>query len=469
MKQLLQHLRTGELELAEVPVAQPEPRSGPDPEPREPDLRRHGADAGRNRVRAASSCWTVAQLLSNNAHRMRSNRHFERAPLEQIAGFLERHPAVIQALVGPRQVGKTTIAKQLMKRTALPSVYASADSPLPPGPEWIETQWKRAEIEAASAHGPVLLVLDEIQKVQGWSETVKHLWDAQPQENRTVRLLLLGSSSLLLQSGLSESMSGRFFLHRCPHWSFPESHKAFGWSLDEWIFFGGYPGAAEFADNLDHWKQYVMDSLIETVLARDVLQMQRVAKPALLRHLFLLAAAYPSQILSYNKMLGQLQDAGNTTTLAHYLTLLEAAFLVSGLPAFSKGEIRKRASSPKLILWNNALVNSLSPASFPDVLGDAGRWGRLVENAVGAHLLNGLPAAAYRVSYWRKAGQEVDFVVEHETGLWGVEVKSGRPRKTTGIDRFRTRYPESKVLIVGGGGIPLEVFFDTPPTALFDS
>ena len=156
-------------------------------------------------------------------------------------------------------------------------------------------------------------------------------------------------------------MSGRFFLHRCPHWSFPECRDAFGWSLDEWIFFGGYPGGAEFLDSEGSWKQYVTDSLIETVLARDVLQMQRVTQPALLRHLFLLAAAYPAQILSYNKMLGQLQDAGNTTTLAHYLSLLETAFLVTGLQVYSKGQVRKRASSPELVLWNNALVSALDP------------------------------------------------------------------------------------------------------------
>lgn len=265
------------------------------------------------------------------------NSDFERPLLHELAAFAAEHPQVIQALVGPRQVGKTTLARQLMARSDVPALYASADAPLPPGPEWIETQWRLAGLKASAVGGPVLLVLDEIQKVRGWSETVKRLWDAERSADGHVRLLILGSSSLLIHAGLAESMTGRFFLHRCPHWSFPECRDAFGWSLHQWLYFGGYPGAAAFASRLDQWKPYVTDSLIETVLARDVLQLQRVAKPALLRHLFLLAAAYPAQMLSYNKMLGQLLDAGNTTTLAHYLTLLETAFLVSGLTAFSRG------------------------------------------------------------------------------------------------------------------------------------
>ena len=394
---------------------------------------------------------------------------YQRALLSSLADFANSHPSVIQALVGPRQVGKTTLARQLMAKLAFPSVYASADSPLPPGPEWIETQWRQAEIKSAAELGPVLVVLDEIQKVRGWSETVKRLWDSRAAGPRDMRLLILGSSSLLLQAGLTESLAGRFFLHRCPHWSFPECREAFGWSLDKWVYFGGYPGAAEFTDSIAHWKQYVADSLIETVLARDVLQLQRVAKPALLRHLFLLAAAYPAQILSYNKMLGQLQDAGNTTTLAHYLKLLETAFLASGLDAFSMGQVRRRASSPKLILWNNALVSALGSLSFEEALADPGWWGRLVENAVGSHLLNGLSAAAYSVTYWRSQSEEVDFIIQRGTTLWAVEVKSGRGQKLSGLGSFRRRYPAARMLVVGAEGLPLSTFFETPPDVLFGS
>lgn len=397
-----------------------------------------------------------------------SNVPIERPILAEVLSFCRERPSVIQALVGPRQVGKTTLARQVMGKLPFSSVYASADAPLPPGPEWIETQWRQSQIKAAADGGPVLLVLDEIQKVSGWSEVVKRLWDARVTGLHDIRLLILGSSSLLLQTGLSESLSGRFFLHRCPHWSYPECRSAFGWSVDQWIYFGGYPGAAEFFENIDHWKRYVSDSLIETVLARDVLQLQRVSKPALLRHLFLLSAAYPAQILSYTKMLGQLQDAGNTTTLAHYLTLLESAFLVSGLQVFSRGEVRRRASSPKLILWNNALVNALAAPDFEQARADASAWGRLVENAVGAHLLNGLSSTSCAVSYWRMAGEEVDFVVQRGSLVWAIEVKSGRGRKASGLHRFRRQYPDSRPLLVGAEGMPLETFFETPAQMILD-
>ncbi len=369
------------------------------------------------------------------------------------------HPTpVVHVLTGPRQVGKTTMALEIQQKIGIPALYASADSPLPPDATWIESQWHRARVEGTAAGFPVLLILDEVQKVRGWSEEVKRLWD-QRDRQREIRLLLLGSSALLMQAGLSESLAGRFFLHRCPHWGFSEVRDAFGWDLDRWLYFGGYPGAVFFADQEGDWRRYVVDSLIETVLARDVIQLNRVAKPALLRHLFALAATYPSQCVSYTKMLGQLQDAGNTTTLAHYLQLLSSAFLASGLAGFSAGHERQRASSPKLVLWNNALVSALSSKTFADALTDPAWWGRLVENAVGAHLLNSLPPLEYSVTYWRERNAEVDFVVSRGRRVWGLEVKSGRGGKSTGLALFRSRFPQARPRRIGGGGIPLTEFF----------
>jgi len=220
-----------------------------------------------------------------------------------------------------------------------PVIHASADLPLPPEPEWVRFHWDRTEAEAKRTryeNREPLLILDEVQKVKGLSEIVKALWDKSCRENFPIQVIILGSSSLLIQKGLSESLAGRFFLYRCPHWTFSEMEQAFSWDLEQWVFFGGYPGAAPFIDQEDVWSRYVMDSLVETVLAKDVLQLQTISKPALLRHLFMLSAVHPAQILSYNKMLGQLQDAGNTTTLAHYLKLLETAFLISGLDLFKK-------------------------------------------------------------------------------------------------------------------------------------
>jgi len=384
---------------------------------------------------------------------------YQRALFSDLQRILQSPSPVMHVLVGPRQVGKTTIARQLADSLGFPAIVATADSPTPLDGAWIETQWRRALMRASD--GPVLLVLDEVQKVSGWSESVKLLWDGRDIA-KDIRVLLLGSSALLMQDGLTESLAGRFLLHRCPHWSFAECREAFGWTLEQWIFFGGYPGAAAFAHDESLWKRYIVDSLIETVLARDVYQMARVGKPALLRHLFALAATLPAQIVSYTKMLGQLQDAGNTTTLAHYLRLLEGAFLLSGLELFSRGTQRKRGSSPKLVLWDNALVSSLGLRSFEQAASDPVWWGRLVENAVGAHLCNGLGSMEYGVTYWRDGKYEVDFVVERGQDIWAVEVKSGGTGDAKGLERFRAKYPEAKTLMVGGPGIPLEEFFSVP-------
>ena len=388
--------------------------------------------------------------------------NFERSLVLLLVGEFEKQQPVFQVMTGPRQVGKTTIAQQVMDKLPFPSIYASADSPLPPGPEWIETQWRRAEVAASRSGGAVLLVLDEVQKVRGWSESLKIKWDAAIRTSQDIRLLVLGSSALLIQAGLSESLTGRFFLHRCNHWTFQECVDAFGWDLPHWLYFGGYPGAAAFSGDERKWKRYVTDSLIETVLARDVLQLQKITKPTLLRHLFALAATFPAQILSYNKMLGQLQDVGNATTIAHYLRLLETAFLVSGLKLFSRGSVRKRGSSPKLLLWNNALVNALSNRSFDESIADTNWWGRLVENAVGGYLLSTLPPADYTITYWRKGNHEVDFVIARGTKLWAIEVKSGRSGKTPGLETFRAQYPNARILVIGGNGIPLHEFFAAP-------
>lgn len=383
---------------------------------------------------------------------------YERPLLHIIRRELSRSRPVIQVLIGPRQVGKTTLARQLQESIDIPTVYATADSPVPLDSAWIETQWRRAVAEGGGARGPVLLILDEVQKVRGWSETLKFLWDNRPARPE-MRVLILGSSSLLMQEGLTESLAGRFFLHRCGHWGFPECCAAFGWTLEQWIYFGGYPGAVSFMEDESSWKRYIADSLIETVLARDVLQMSKIAKPVLLRHLFALATTLPAQCVSYTKMLGQLQDAGNTTTLAHYLKLLESAFLASGLELFSQGKQRKRGSSPKLVLWNNALVNALSTRTFAESLGDKIWWGRLVENAVGAHLCNSLHTVEYATTYWREGNHEVDFVVARGRDVWALEVRSGRSGKVSGISRFLTRYAKARPLLVGGQGIPLETFF----------
>ncbi len=371
---------------------------------------------------------------------------------------LRRGLPVIQVIIGPRQVGKTTGAKQIINKLPFSATYATADAAVPYGPEWIETQWQLALAKSEKTE-PVLLVLDELQKVHGWSEILKRLWDTRTTD---IRVLVLGSSALLLQHGMNESLTGRFYLNRFTHWTLSECKEAFGWGLNQWLYFGGYPGAAIFSDNETAWKQYVADSLIETVLSKDVLQTDRVAKPALLRNLFGLACSFPSQIFSYNKMIGQLADAGNTTTLAHYLKLLDNAFLASGLEQFSKGQVRKRGSSPKLLLWNNALVSAMSPRTLMEFRNNTDWWGRIVENAVGSHILNDTCSNQnITLTYWKKGNYEVDFVIQRGEDVVGLEVKSGRPVKSIGLSLFRKAYPEAKTIIVGSGGIPLEDFFNS--------
>lgn len=379
-----------------------------------------------------------------------------------LAGLMQELP-VFQVITGPRQVGKTTAAKQIMERFPHESIYASADAPMPVEADWFESQWRLADQKATTSGKPVLLVIDEIQKVPSWSENVKRLWD---QRTTDVRLLILGSSALLIHQGLTESLAGRFFLNRFTHWSYPECAAAFGWSLNEWFYYGGYPGGDVFKADDFQWKQYISNALVETVISKDVLQMNPITKPALMHNLFGLAATFPAQIFSYNKMLGQLQEAGNTTTLAHYLRVLGQAYLVSGLELFSKGQIRKRGSSPKLILWNNALINGLTLKSYEQTLADPVWWGRVVENAVGAYLLNSLAALPVSITYWRKGAAEVDFVVHSGNEVVALEIKSGRQGKISGLQAFKGEYKKARALVIGSNGIPLEEFLSTPPEQL---
>jgi predicted AAA+ superfamily ATPase len=278
---------------------------------------------------------------------------YRRPMFQTLLARLQERRRFLQVLAGPRQAGKTTLVQQVREASSLPSHYASADAPSLQSPTWLEQQWDVARLLVREGRGRdgAVLVLDEVQKVPGWSEVVKRSWDADTAARLPLKVVLLGSAPLLVQRGLTESLAGRFELIPVPHWSYPEMQAAFGWTLDQFLFYGGYPGAAALVGDHNRWVRHIRDSLIETMLARDVLQLQTIAKPALLRHLFLLAASLPAQIVSYTKMLGQLVDAGNTTTLAHYLQLLGSAFLLSGLEKFRGGQARKRGSSPSAEEW----------------------------------------------------------------------------------------------------------------------
>ncbi len=367
----------------------------------------------------------------------------------------------LQVLAGPRQVGKTTLAREVMEALVCPAHFTSADEPALKGPAWIEEQWEVARTMIGKV-GAVLF-LDEVQKVTGWSEVIKRLWDEDTAKRRQLRVVILGSAPLLIQTGLTESLAGRFEILRLTHWSYSEMHKAFGWDLDQYIFFGGYPGSAPLIKDEERWEKYILDSLIETTISRDILLLTRVDKPALLRQLFRLGCEYSGQILSYQKMLGQLQDAGNTTTLAHYLELLQGAGMVAGLQKYSGQKARQRGSSPKLQVLNTALMAAHSHLKFEEAKRNPDVWGRFVESAVGGHLINSIVGTKIKIYYWRERNQEVDFVLQKGKTLAALEVKSGRKREgLSGMEKFSDRFRPSKKLLVGKGGMPLEDFFRMP-------
>ena len=369
----------------------------------------------------------------------------------------------IQVLYGPRQSGKTTLAHQVMADLEIPSHYASADEPTLKDRTWIEQQWEVARFKVESEKNS-LFVMDEAQKIDGWSETVKRLWDGDTAKGLSLHVMLLGSSPLLVQRGLTESLAGRFEVIPVTHWSFGEMREAFDWGLDEYIFFGGYPGGADLVNDQKRWSNYIRDALIETTISRDILLMTRVDKPALLRRLFELGCSYSGQILSYQKMLAQLQDAGNTTTLAHYLNLIEGAGLLAGLSKYAGQRVRQRASSPKLLVLNTALMTAQSQLSLGEAKRDTEFWGRLVESAIGAALMNGLRGENIELFYWFSRNREVDFVLSRGKSLVALEVKSGRRKVTLpGIEAFSKEFRVEKKLLVGAQGIPVEEFLLTPP------
>jgi predicted AAA+ superfamily ATPase len=364
-------------------------------------------------------------------------------------------------LSGPRQVGKTTLIQEVLKEIGIPGHYVSADEVSAASHVWLQQQWETARIKHRSGlhKKGFILVIDEIQKIHGWSDTVKLLWDQDTGNRLNIKVVLLGSAPLLIQKGLTESLAGRFELLRIPHWSYSEIREAFGFSLEQYIYFGGYPGAAGLISDENRWRHYIRDSLIETTISKDIFMMTRVDKPALLRNLFEIGCSYSGQIVSLNKMLGQLHDAGNVTTLSHYLDLLAGAGMITGLQKYSPKKIKEKASSPKLQVLNTALITVQIDTGFEGAILDHEKWGRLTESAIGAHLINSAQGTDLAILYWRDRNREVDFVLKKGKELIAVEVKSGRVKTSLpGMQAFLKNYRAKKLLLVGGGGIGIEEF-----------
>ncbi len=393
---------------------------------------------------------------------------FERSHIESLKKRIGEPRRFIQVVMGPRQVGKTTMVSQLLKKVKIGHTFESADAVSNTNTAWLHQVWESARLEMKTSGAlEYLLVVDEIQKIDNWSETVKLNWDKDSREETNIKVILLGSSRLLLQKGLTESLAGRFETFHLGHWSFIEMQTAFGWSIEQYVYFGGYPGSASLIEDEDRWKNYVKDSLIETSISKDILMLTRVDKPALLKRLFEVGALYSGKILSYTKLMGELQDAGNTTTLSHYLQLLSDCGLLGGLEKYAGNVIRKKSSSPKFQVYNNALLTALSDHRFSKILVDPKEWGHMVESSIGAHLLNYAVPERYNVYYWREGNLEVDFVLERNGKLIALDVKSGRRAENAGMSEFAKKFNPQKVLLVGTGGITCESFLKMNPKELF--
>ncbi len=381
---------------------------------------------------------------------------------------IEEPRKFIQVVMGARQIGKSTVVKQVLKDLGAPYQLFSADNVPTTNSAWISDCWAAVRsLKESKGWESMILVIDEIQKISNWSEVVKKEWDDDTFHDRDIKVLLLGSSRVLLEKGLSESLAGRFEEIRMSHWSYPEMRDCFGFSLDQYLFYGGYPGAASLIDDDDRFSQYIQSAIIEATINKDILMDTPISKPALLRQTFELGAAYSGELLSMNKMLGSLQDAGNTVTLTGYINLLDESGLLCGLQKFSMDMARRRASIPKLQVYNNALKMVYSPLSFEQSILDRKSWGRTFESGIGAYLVSQAFVHRFEVFYWREKDAEVDFVLRKNGSVVAIEVKSNAEKRTEGLDKFRQMFKPQAAFIVGDGGIGAEDFLSMDLKKLF--
>ncbi len=380
----------------------------------------------------------------------------------------------MQVLAGPRQVGKSTLVGQVLEQVPIPHTIEVADAVNPKDSNWIHRVWEAARTTMMlRGVEEYLLVIDEVQKIENWSEVVKKEWDADSRNRVNLKVVLLGSSRLLLKRGLTESLAGRFELIRMPHWSLREMKDAFDVTLDQYIYYGGYPGPAHLLSDERRWRKYIKDSLVAPSIEKDVIMTSNIYKPALMKQLFELGCGYSAEILSLTKLMGQLQDAGNVTTLASYLEILDQCALLTGLQKYANDEARKRGSIPKYQVYNNALLTAYKGRGFVADRTDTKVWGRWVESAVGTHLLSMAEELDYEVYYWREpsrnrgeTSKEVDFVVVRDGEVTAIEVKSGRRGVNSGLPAFVEAFEPKRSFVVGTGGVSLEDFLGSDIEAI---
>jgi predicted AAA+ superfamily ATPase len=345
--------------------------------------------------------------------------------------FSEKLP-LIQIVMGPRQVGKTTGVMQFQEQTNINCHYISADSMPLSNANWILEQWQTALTKGDNP----LLIIDEIQKADNWSEVIKNLWDKQLKTGKRVNVLLLGSSSLSLKKGVSESLAGRYELIPVVHWDFIESKKLREMELETYLNFGGYPKSYDYLDDYDRWFSYVKSSIIDNVIDKDILNFALIKNPSLFKQAFEVLSCYPAQEISYRKLLGQLQDRGNTELIKYYIKLFEGAYLIKAIQKYGTQDFKIKSSSPKII--------PLAPCFYTLYAATKGKEGFVFEATVGAKLLE----VSHDLYYWRQGNSEVDYILSWKKKLFAIEVKSGRKRSRNGLNIFLKLYPNALPIII---------------------
>lgn len=376
----------------------------------------------------------------------------------------------MQIVMGPRQVGKSTMVGQFTEGTSVPFDFCAADSVNRFDTSWIPNKWQQArmrmDIHSEQEH---ILIIDEVQKIKGWSEQVKKEWDEDSRSHRNLKVILLGSSRLLLQKGLEESLAGRFETIKMGYWDWQEMHEAFGFSMDEYVYFGGFPGLALDIKDEDRWRNLMEYSIISPILTRDILEIEEIRNPALLRQVFELACTESAKELSLTKMQGTM-NSGTVPTIKNYLDILNKSMTVQPLQNYSPSRIREKQSVPKMQVFNNAFRNRFGTFSFDEARMDPAECGRQVESAVGAHLANRSIVDDYELFYWRnERRQECDYVLRKGQALVAIEVKSGGVDKTVGFEKFKEQFADNvaAAFIVGPQALPLEDFFLMDLKSLF--
>lgn len=376
----------------------------------------------------------------------------------------------MQIVMGPRQVGKSTLVGQFTEGVSVPFDFFAADGVNRFDSSWIPNKWQqvrmRMDIHSEQEH---ILIIDEVQKIRGWSEQVKKEWDEDSRSHRNLKVILLGSSRLLLQKGLEESLEGRFETIKMGYWDWQEMHEAFGFSMDEYVYFGGFPGLAPDIQDEDRWRNLMEDSIISPILTRDILEIEEIRNPALLRQVFELACIESAKELSLTKMQGTM-NSGTVPTIKNYLDILNKSMIVQPLQNYSPSRVKEKQSVPKMQVFNNAFRNRFGTFSFDEARVDPAEWGRLVESAVGAHLANRAMTDDYELFYWRnERRQECDYVLRKGQALVAIEVKSGSVDKTVGFEKFKEQFADkvTAAFIVGPQALPLEDFFIMDLKSLF--